>query len=116
MSGQAARFVDDPLASGSEQFGLSRPPNVRPGAAVPSAVGMRPWGLRAMRAGVPKGRPTPVFGYSHEQQLAVGEDGRPLIGTRMADPSADSVSDNDGDEGRSEDWKYDFVPDYPSQP
>ena len=63
-----------------------------------------------------KGRPRPVFSYSHEQQLVVGEDGRPLIGTTMADPSADSVSDNDGDEGRSEDWKYDFVPDYPSHP
>jgi hypothetical protein len=55
------------------------------------------------------------FVYSHEQQLAVDEQGRPLILTGMADPTANSVTDSDGDEGRSEDWTYDFVPDnFPS--
>lgn len=33
-----------------------------------------------------------------------------------ADPSADSVSDLDGDEGKSEDWRYDFCPDDPGLP
>lgn len=51
--------------------------------------------------------------YDHEQQLAVDREGQPLIVTGMADPSADSVTDGDGDEGRSEDWTYDFVPDNP---
>ena len=62
-----------------------------------------------------RGHRTPCaeFVYSHEHQLAVDGDGRPLILTGMADPSADSVTDGDGDEGRSEDWKYDFVPDNP---
>lgn len=66
-----------------------------------------------MRRGVVTGHPVPEFVYSHEHQLAVDRDGRPLILTGMADPSADSVTDGDGDERRSEDWKYDFVPDNP---
>jgi hypothetical protein len=34
----------------------------------------------------------------------------------MAEPTAHSVSDYDGDEGKSEDWKYDYVPDDPGMP
>ena len=30
--------------------------------------------------------------------------------------SADSATDLDGDEGKSEDWTYDFCPDEPSEP
>jgi hypothetical protein len=30
--------------------------------------------------------------------------------------TANSVSDLDGDEGRSEDWTYDFCPDTPGSP
>lgn len=105
--------LDDPLASGSEQFGLSRPREDPPCWDRPSPVGVRPWGLQAMRRGAVAGRPVPEFVYSHEQQVAVDKLGRPLILTGMADPSADSVTDGDGDEGRSEDWTYDFMPDNP---
>lgn len=66
-----------------------------------------------MRCVAVTGRVVPDFAYSHELQLAVDAAGRPLIATGMADPSADSVTDGDGDEGRSEDWTYDFVPDNP---
>ena len=95
--------VDDPVASGSEQFGLSRPPRAPQCRDVPSPVGVRPWGLRGMRCGALPGRPVPEFSYSHEQQVAVDERGRALILTGMADPTAHSVTDGDGDEGRSED-------------
>lgn len=105
--------VDDPVASASEQFGLSRPRHGPPGPDLPSPVGVRPWGLRAMRCGAVVGRAMPDFVYSHQQQVAVNADGRPLILTGMAEPTADSVTDGDGDEGRSEDWTYDFVPDNP---
>ena len=103
-------LVDDPVASGSEQFGLARPRHAPPCHDLPSTVGLRPWGLRH---GTVTGRTAPEFVYSHEWQLAVDAGGRPLIVTGMADPSADSVTDGDGDEGRSEDWTYDFVPDNP---
>jgi putative ATP-grasp target RiPP len=106
-------LVDDPVASGGEQFGLTRPRHAPLCHDVPSAVGVRPWGLRGMRRGTVTGRAAPEFVYSHEQQLAVDAGGQPLIVTGMADPSADSVTDGDGDEGRSEDWIYDFVPDNP---
>ncbi len=109
----SAALVDDPFASGSEQFGLSRPRHGLLCGDLPSPVGVRPWGLRGMRCGVVAERVVPEFVYSHEQQVAVDEDGRPLILTGMADPSAESVTDGDGDEGRSEDWTYDFVPDTP---
>lgn len=106
-------LADDPVASGSEQFGLARPSHAPPCHDLPSAAGARPWGLRGMRRGAVTGRAVPEFVYCHEQQLAVDETGRPLVVTGMADPSADSVTDGDGDEGRSEDWTYDFVPDNP---
>ncbi len=106
-------LVDDPVASGSEQFGLARSRQAPLCRDLPSAVGVRPWGLRGMRHGAVTGRAVPAFVYCHEQQLAVDVEGRPLIVTGMADPSADSVTDGDGDEGRSEDWTYDFVPDNP---
>jgi putative ATP-grasp target RiPP len=106
-------LVDDPMASASEQFALGRPRHAPPCHDLPSAAGVRPWGLRGMRRGTVAGRAVPEFVYSHEQQLAVDGEGRPLIVTGMAEPSADSVTDGDGDEGRSEDWTYDFVPDNP---
>lgn len=105
--------IDDPVASSSEQFGLSRSRHDPSCWDLPSPVGVRPWGLRGMRRGAVTACPVPEFVYSHELQVAVDKDGRALILIGIADPSADSVSDEDGDEGRSEDWKYDFVPDNP---
>lgn len=110
-------LVDDPIASGSEQFGLGRPQNSPPCWDLPSSAGVRPWGLRGMRRGAVTGQAVPEFVYSHELQVAVDEHGRPLILTGMAEPTANSVTDGDGDEGRSEDWTYDEVPDeVPDEP
>lgn len=106
-------ITDGPLASDSEQFGLARPRDARPSEAPPSPPGVRPWGLRGMAAGAVRPRRLPAFAYCHAQQVAVDGSARPLILTGAMDASADSVSDGDGDEGRSEDWKYDFVPDNP---
>jgi hypothetical protein len=54
--------------------------------------------------------------YDHDRQLAVTPDGRVITEVIAGDPSADSVTDLDGDEGKSEDWKYDFCPDDPDDP
>lgn len=56
--------------------------------------------------------------YDPVRQVLVDETGRPYLqddGDGDA-PSAESVSDYDGDEGKSEDWKYDFAPDHPFVP
>lgn len=42
-------LVDDPIASGSEQFGLGRPRHSPPCRDLPSPAEIRPWGLRGMR-------------------------------------------------------------------
>ncbi len=109
----SATFADGPLASDSEQFGLARPRNAHPSDEAASPLGTRPWGLRGMIAGAVEARALPPFAYCHIQQVAVDAWGRPLVLTGAADPTADSVTDGDGDEGRSEDWIYDFVPDNP---
>lgn len=60
-------------------------------------------------------QPLPAWRYDHERQIAVDLDGVGINELRM-DPSADSVSNNDGDEGPNEDWVHDFMPDTPVQP
>lgn len=106
-------FADGPLASDSEQFGLARPRDLRPSDEPPSPPGVRPWGLRWMVPGALRAQPLPALTYCSAQQVVVDRRGHPLILTGALDASADSVSDGDGDEGRSEDWKYDFLPDSP---
>lgn len=78
--------MDNPVASGSEQFGLARSRHDPPCQDSPSLVGIRPWGLRGMRRGAVAGRTVPEFVYSHELQLAVSNDRTPLILTGMAGP------------------------------
>lgn len=51
-----------------------------------------------------------AFTYDHGRQMALDRKGRPLT---AADPTADKVSSNDGDEGPSEDYNNDFCPDSP---
>lgn len=51
--------------------------------------------------------------YDHDRQLALTLDGRLMTEIIAADPTADSNTDLDGDEGKSEDWSYDFCPDDP---
>ncbi|EWM11618.1 hypothetical protein [Kutzneria sp. 744] len=105
-------FADDPIASHSAQFGLGRAAGLPVARHAPSAIGVRPWNLRAATAGSPGVR-VGVWRYDHRLQVAVLGDGRRLTDVLAADPSAESVSDLDGDEGKSEDWRYDFCPDEP---
>jgi putative ATP-grasp target RiPP len=109
-------FANDPLASHSGQFGLARPTGAPIGSDEPSPDGVRPWNLRAAQR--PGNQRTPLNGwrYDHDRQIAVATDGRPLADVLAADATANSVSDLDGDEGRSEDWTYDFCPDQPGTP
>lgn len=102
-------FADDPIASHSAQFPLARPDNTVSHDR-PSPVGVRPWNLRAMTAPPTADWPIGRYSYNHETQTVVDEMGRPLT---MGDPTAYKRSNNDGDEGPSEDWKNDFCPDEP---
>lgn len=101
-------FADDPVATHSAQFPLGGS-NDAPGHDRPSPAGIRPWNLRGMQE-THADRPSlgaPV--YDPISQTSAHPDGTPLL----AGPTANSVSDNDGDEGKSEDWTYDFAPDNP---
>ncbi len=108
-------FTDDPIASHSAQFGLGRPIGAPVGNDPPSPVGVRPWNLRGARV-MGRGTPPVAWRYDHDRQLALTVDGRLMLEIIAADPSADSVTDLDGDEGKSEDWKYDFCPDDSGDP
>jgi putative ATP-grasp target RiPP len=114
----AVGFALDPIASHSGQFPLSPPSDAPLSTDVPSPVGVRPWGLRTVRAAQPGGSERPAWRYCHGQQVAVDAEGRPLA-ERMAKkpPSADTTSTVDGeDPPSSEDWKNDFAPDDPGLP
>ncbi|WP_019855123.1 putative ATP-grasp-modified RiPP [Actinopolyspora mortivallis] len=106
--------VADPLAPDSSQFPLARPSGLAENTDTASPEGVRPWGLRGMHTVPSTGRGLPSeWHYDHERQVAVDREGNSFHDLRM-DPSADSVSD--GDEGRVEDWMYDFAPDFPGPP
>ncbi|MGQ0717018.1 MAG: hypothetical protein ACT4NP_06810 [Pseudonocardiales bacterium] len=114
-------FVDDPIASHSAQFGLARPIGTPVGHDAPSPVGIRPWNLRGVQVMDRCGARVGVWRYDHDRQLAFTRDGHLVTEIIAADPSADSVTDLDGDEGKSEDWEYedweyDFWPDTPGIP
>ncbi|MEU7524268.1 hypothetical protein AB0A74_00880 [Saccharothrix sp. NPDC042600] len=113
---QPAAFADDPVASHSARFGLARPLGTPAGSDAPSPAGIRPWNLRF--ALVVSGQRARVAGwrYDHQLQVAVADEGKRVADIVAADPSAESVSHLDGDEGASEDWRYDFHPDHTGDP
>lgn len=111
-------FADDPIASHSAQFPLARPLGVV-GDDLPSPDGVRPWNLRALHVAPENASLRPIGSYDHDRQVTITADGTTLVGGKKGDQqeaTADSVSDNDGDEGRAEDWTYDFAGDFPVQP
>jgi putative ATP-grasp target RiPP len=104
-------FADDPIAPHSAQFPLGRIGG-SPERSVPSAPQVRPWGLGGMHPARQQGDPVrETFHYDHTTQTALDGTGRTLL---AAEPTANKVSSNDGDEGPSEDFTYDFCPDYPN--
>ncbi|MGH4015225.1 MAG: putative ATP-grasp-modified RiPP [Pseudonocardiaceae bacterium] len=109
-------FTDDPLASDSAQFALARPMGTPENTDSPSSDAVRPWGLRGMKTLSGTGQQITTWRYDHERQVAVDGDGTPLNDTRMSQPTANKVTSNDGDEGPSEDFTYDFAPDAPFSP
>lgn len=94
-----AGFADDPVASHSAQFGLGRPMGIPAGHDAPSPAGVRPWNLRGARV-MGRGARLGTWRYDHDRQVALTVDGRLVVETVAADPSADSMSDLDGDEGK----------------
>jgi putative ATP-grasp target RiPP len=103
-------FADDPFASHSAQFPLGAPID-RVSTDQPSSGDVRPWALRGMKGSSVAMNAARQYRYDHTSQTAVDDRGRPLI---MA-ATANKVTNNDGDEGPSEDFTYDFVPDDPFQ-
>ncbi|MGI9001333.1 MAG: hypothetical protein ACR2GH_06665 [Pseudonocardia sp.] len=103
-------FAEDPLVSHSAQFPLGRSSGPADPCS-PSDPAIRPWGLRGMRPARHQGdRVREVFTYDHDLQIASSLSGQPLT---MAEPTANKVTSNDGDEGPSEDFTYDYCPDAP---
>ncbi|APU12772.1 putative ATP-grasp-modified RiPP [Actinoalloteichus fjordicus] len=105
------RFAADPVASHSAQFPLGAPFD-RTSDDEPSHAGVRPWALRGMEPQPP----TTAGGartvrYDHRSQMSVDASGRPLI--EAGPPTVKNKTNLDGDEGPSEDFSYDFVPDEP---
>jgi hypothetical protein len=114
--GEPDGFADDPVASHSAQFGLGRSMGTPVGHDVPSPVGVRPWNLRGAQVMDRGGARLGAWRYDHDHQVAVTPDGRLVMEIVAAAPTADSATDLDGDEGKSEDWTYDFCPDESADP
>lgn len=102
-------YAEDPLAPHSAQFPLGRLRPPESNTDTPSTA--RAWNLRWMRPTRPRPGLPPQGSYDPVAQVSLGVDGMPV----NAQPTANSVSDSDGDEGKSEDWTYDAVPDNPYQ-
>lgn len=100
------RFANEPLASDSGQFPLSRGSVASGPDEVPSPAGLRPWCLRRM-APIPfHGAPSPVGHYDPLRQIRVDGDGRPLVDPDP--PTAPTTGSTDGSEGDpSEDYHND---------
>ncbi|MGH3793950.1 MAG: putative ATP-grasp-modified RiPP [Pseudonocardiaceae bacterium] len=107
------RFAEDPIAPDSSQFPLARPMGAPENTDQPSPETVRPWGLRGMQALPSTGQRITAWRYDHDRQVAVTGDGTPLNDIRTGQPTANKVTSNDGDEGPSEDFTYDFAPDMP---
>jgi putative ATP-grasp target RiPP len=103
-----ATVAADPFAPVGSRFALAGSSFVPDGRDEPSAAGLRPWGLRRARpAGL--GRVVPRWIYDDKRQLAVAvDDGRAVIDTVSGDPTANTTSATDGEDGpSSEDWDND---------
>lgn len=94
----SSELMANPLSSASLRYLVHQ-------AAVadqPGPAATRPFGLRAA---VPVADPIrPVFRYSHQHQVAVDSDGRPLIETMGKDWK--TKASTDGDEGPEEAWGW----------
>jgi putative ATP-grasp target RiPP len=100
-------IFDDPFAPVAARFALVGSTSDLSSHGDPSAVGVRPWGLRRATPTNP-GRPVLMWSYDTERQLAVDGSGRPLIDTVWGGPTADTTSTTDGEDGpSSEDWNND---------
>lgn len=101
------RRIADPFVPVASRFALSGASFDHRGDS-PSPDGVRPWGLRRVRPAGP-GRNIPAWTYDMEQQKAVDASGTPMIELPVgADPSADTTSTVDGEDGpSSEDWNND---------
>jgi putative ATP-grasp target RiPP len=109
MSG--VRFVNDPLASVSEQFPLGPPGFTAPERSdSASAPSIRPWGLRWLTdMGMPAA-PT-SFRYCPIRQVSVDVvTGQPVA--PAAKVAWTTISQKDGDEGPSKDYDWEVQPDY----
>lgn len=102
------RFTGAALAPIGCQFALARPIHDPPPAD--DGSGPEPFGLRFFRPTEKLGAP-PRFRYDHERQLAVTDDGTPLIMMPGA-PEKTTTGTSDGKNPRGEEFRIDFTADH----
>lgn len=90
--------TENPLSTAQVRFERRH----RPVAAEPGPDDTRPFGLRAAQAVSDPSVSRPV--YCPDRQLAVGDDGRPLVETMKKDWK--TKANSDGDEGPEEDYGW----------
>ncbi|MDP8931799.1 MAG: putative ATP-grasp-modified RiPP [Actinomycetota bacterium] len=102
-------FINDPLASASGQFPLGSSSAALPGDGERSSgPATRPFGLRDLREmAEPKTEP---YCYCHHRQLALASDGGLMVERMKLEWT--TVTNNDGDEGPSEDYDWENVRGY----
>lgn len=103
-------FADHPMANDSAQFPLGAPFD-RVSTDKPSPADVRPWVLRGMD--LPAASTPSAPRYDHDLQQSIDAAGRPLI--EAGPPTVKNKTSNDGDEGPSDDYSYDYCPDEPFQ-
>lgn len=109
-----AGFSSDPIATHSAQFPTARRMDQEPQRTAEAPSCSRPWSMALLSASTPSSRIPRDRAYPYDPETQTCR--YPYDVLVAGDPTANSVSNNDGDEGPSEDWSYDFAPDQPSQP
>lgn len=98
LTSTSAPTTENPLSS--SQVRLER--RVTASAPGPGSADTRPFGLRFARTVPTPVRPRAI--YCPERQLAVGDDGEPLVETMKKEWK--TKSSTDGDEGPEENWGW----------
>jgi len=105
-----ALYRGDPLASVTAQFPLAPSPfEVIPDGGTPSGPVTRPWGLRWLRP--TPARVPPAYRYCPARQLAVSADDSGRLWMDSDGKEWSSITELDGDEGKSEDYGWDTTGD-----
>ncbi|MDM4718438.1 putative ATP-grasp-modified RiPP [Micromonospora sp. WMMA1363] len=111
----ASGVLTPPLVSESERFATGQPPGQTPSDSVPSAQGIRPFGLRFATPLDSASPALPEWRWCPERQIGVTPDGEPWHRTIAAGTKATTGQSTDGGPSTGgEEWTPDFMPDQSS--